>query len=437
MPKIVDWDARRDEILAATWRVIARDGIARATITAIAREAGCSRGILAHYFDDKADILGSALLLSHRRVVARMEARAAGLTGLAALRVIMLEALPLDSERDLEAQIEISFWGRALGNPALRRLQHAEFDRFTDRLRGHLVEAEKYGELRESVDIGLAAHQLLVLIDGLSAQRVLYPDRVTPERQQEMLDELLGTLRPSAVSLTAASLSCVLCRPRDVIGVTVSQHGSGAPPQCVRCTAAHHFGDWRTKDEHHEQAGPGWGHCRDRRCDGRGQRGPGRGGVGGAGGAGGAGNPINGPVYGCVFQTVNGHYLTAVGGGGRTTDVIHTDATRIGSWEKFTLIDSGSGTPVIQYGLLTTNGHYLTAVGGGGRTTDVIHSDATHLLGWEMFTLNSLGGGVYDIQTLDGHYVTAVGGGGRTTDTIHTDATRVGAWEKFTVSCGH
>jgi hypothetical protein len=46
------------------------------------------------------------------------------------------------------------------------------------------------------VDIALAAHQLLVLIDGLSAQRVLYPDRVTPDRQQEMLDELLGTLRP-------------------------------------------------------------------------------------------------------------------------------------------------------------------------------------------------------------------------------------------------
>jgi AcrR family transcriptional regulator len=118
MPKIVDWDARRDEILSATWRVIARDGIARPTIRAIAREAGCSRGILAHYFDDKADILGSALVMSHRRVVARMEARAAGLTGLAALRVIMLEALPLDGERDLEAQIEISFWGRALGNPA-------------------------------------------------------------------------------------------------------------------------------------------------------------------------------------------------------------------------------------------------------------------------------------------------------------------------------
>ena len=195
MPKIVDWDARRDEILSATWRVIARDGIAGATIRAIAREADCSRGILAHYFDDKADILGSALVMSHRRVAARMDARAADLTGLDALRAVMLEALPLDEQRDLEAQIEISFWGRALGNPALRKLQHAEFDRFADRLRTHLAEAEKHGELRDGVDISLAAHQLLVLIDGLSAERVLYPDRVTPDRQQQMLDKLLDSLR--------------------------------------------------------------------------------------------------------------------------------------------------------------------------------------------------------------------------------------------------
>jgi len=28
---------------------------------------------------------------------------------------------------------------------------------------------------------------------------------------------------------------------------------------------------------------------------------------------------------------------TAVGGCGRTTDTIHTDATRVGAWEKFTV----------------------------------------------------------------------------------------------------
>jgi len=145
----------------------------------------------------------------------------------------------------------------------------------------------------------------------------------------------------------------------------------------------------------------------------------------------------NGPVTGCTFKTYNGHYLTAVGGGGRTTDVLHTDATRVGSWERFTLIDSGDGTPIIRYGVQTRNGNFLTAVGGGGRITDVMHSDATWLRDWEKLTLISLGGGTYVIQTIDGHYLTAVGGGGRTTDVIHSDATRIGSWEKFTVSCGN
>lgn len=145
---------------------------------------------------------------------------------------------------------------------------------------------------------------------------------------------------------------------------------------------------------------------------------------------------INGPIT-CTILTNNGHYLTAVGGGGRITDVIHSDATKVGSWEKFTLIDSGDGASNIHYGMRTTNGHYLTAVGGGGRINDVIHSDATQLLAWEKLTMVSLGLGVYAIQTIDGHFLTATGGGGRITDTIHSDATKIGSWERFRLSCNN
>jgi hypothetical protein len=137
----------------------------------------------------------------------------------------------------------------------------------------------------------------------------------------------------------------------------------------------------------------------------------------------------------CTVQTVDGHYVTAVGGGGRITDVIHTDAVRAAAWEQFTLIDSADGSPSTHYGIRTVNGHYLTAVGGGGRITDVIHSDATRLQAWEKFTLIPLGNGWSAIQTINGHYLTAVGGGGRITDTIHSDATRVAAWEMFRVQC--
>jgi AcrR family transcriptional regulator len=207
LPKIVDWDSKRDEILSATWRVIARDGITGATIRAIAKEANCSRGILGHYFADKADILGSALVLSHRRVGARMAAATAGRSGLAALRIVMLEALPLDERRDLEAQIEISFWGRALGNSELRELQHSEFDRLCGRLRGHLAEAAGLGELRADCDLAVATHQLVVLIDGLSAERVLYPGRVTADRQVQMLDSLLASFAAQRFAAGATQAS--------------------------------------------------------------------------------------------------------------------------------------------------------------------------------------------------------------------------------------
>lgn len=143
---------------------------------------------------------------------------------------------------------------------------------------------------------------------------------------------------------------------------------------------------------------------------------------------------VNGPVT-CSIQTVNGHYVTAVGGGGRTTDVIHTDAVRVGSWELFTLIDSGDGSAFVNYGFQTHTGNFLTVVGGGGRITDVIHSDATRLLGWEKITPISFGNGWYALRTLNGNYLTAVGGGGRTTDTIHSDATVVRSWELFQLNC--
>ena len=140
----------------------------------------------------------------------------------------------------------------------------------------------------------------------------------------------------------------------------------------------------------------------------------------------------NAPIT-CTIQTNSGNYLTAVGGGGRTTDVLHTDATRALSWEKFVLVDVGEGNS--QYGLRTKTGNYLTAVSGGGRTSDVFHSDATQLRDWEKIRVQSLGGDLYALKTVSGNYITAVGGGGRTTDVLHTDATRIGAWEKFRLNC--
>lgn len=143
---------------------------------------------------------------------------------------------------------------------------------------------------------------------------------------------------------------------------------------------------------------------------------------------------VNAPLS-CTIKTWRGFYLTAVSGGGRLSDVIRTNITRPGAYERFKLVDANQGTPIVTYGIRTFNGNYLTVVGGGGRVTDVIHSDAPWLWAWEYIQPVSLGGGWFALRTNLGYFLTAVGGGGRITDTIHSDSRTIGNWEKFYLRC--
>ena len=93
MPKVVDHDERRREVLDATWRVIGSEGLEALTLRRIAQEAGCSNGVLAHYFRNKEDILVSAHQLAFARARERIVEATDGVGGIAALRLAILEAL--------------------------------------------------------------------------------------------------------------------------------------------------------------------------------------------------------------------------------------------------------------------------------------------------------------------------------------------------------
>ncbi|MCK2212546.1 TetR family transcriptional regulator [Actinomadura sp. ATCC 31491] len=183
MPKIVDHDERRREVLSAARRVIVRDGIDAATTRAIAKEAGYSNGVLAHYFADKDEILLSALRQSHQRIRERLTGKVAGVTGLAALRELLLDNLPLDAERTQESRLEVSFWSRSLASERLAEVQRTEAGELRAAVRELLRQARDAGELRagdhpdDSLD-DLAEH-LLALMDGLSLHLLLYPGRLT------------------------------------------------------------------------------------------------------------------------------------------------------------------------------------------------------------------------------------------------------------------
>jgi hypothetical protein len=138
-------------------------------------------------------------------------------------------------------------------------------------------------------------------------------------------------------------------------------------------------------------------------------------------------------AFDCVYgiKTQNGHYLTALNGGGLTSNAMASNRTQIGAWEEFTFhpIDYNAA----KWAIVAGDAYPLTAEGGGNRTKDAIQTNRTAIGPWETFRVFAYGDRTYAFQTADGHFVTAVGGGGRTTDVLHTNATVVGSWEHFSL----
>lgn len=197
MPKIVDHDERRSEVLSAARRVIVRDGIDAATTRAIAKEAGYSNGVLAHYFADKDEILLSALRQSHQRIRSRLARRVRGVSGLAALREVLLDNLPLDAERTQETRLEVSFWSRSLASEHLAEVQRAEAEELRAAVRSLLGSAQAAGEIASGENLDDVTEHLLALVDGLSLHLLLYPGRLTRVDLERLMLTALDQLTPN------------------------------------------------------------------------------------------------------------------------------------------------------------------------------------------------------------------------------------------------
>src|ERR1700693_5799413 len=134
MPKIVDHEQRREEIALVACRVVARHRFAQAPIARIAREAGYTTGMVAHYFDTKQDIVIAALRLILRRIEERLTPSEAD--GPAELLTVLTESLPVDETRYNECAFWIAFWGQVPTDRRLKRINgwlHREYLRLFER----------------------------------------------------------------------------------------------------------------------------------------------------------------------------------------------------------------------------------------------------------------------------------------------------------------
>lgn len=156
---------RRREVAEALWRVIVARGMEGASMRHVAGEAGVSVGMLQHHFRDKDEMLMFALDSMTEQVGRRMGERIGALAdpgdAKELVRAVLVETLPLDDERRLEAHVACAFLARA---PVDGRIARYLKD---GHVQGHAFLAEQIARVRPE-GAAQEANALLALATGFT-----------------------------------------------------------------------------------------------------------------------------------------------------------------------------------------------------------------------------------------------------------------------------
>jgi AcrR family transcriptional regulator len=194
VPKLVDHEERRQELVDAAWRVIHREGVEGATVREIAAEADCSPGSLRYYFPTQAELLAFAMELVAERVRERVEALEPVADVRAGVQRALEEVLPLDEERLTEMEIWIAFSARAQVDENLRRQREETHMALRQFIRTCIDALAGAGLMHRDHSRELETNRLHALVDGLALHGVTSPETMTPRRARRVLRAHLAAL---------------------------------------------------------------------------------------------------------------------------------------------------------------------------------------------------------------------------------------------------
>ena len=177
MPKIVDHEARRQELIEASWKVIAAEGLEGVTMRKIATEAGCTTGRLTHYFADREALILAALQASNKATSNRVnDIIASNATAYDKLLQMAEQTLPLDEDRRTEVKIWLAFWSAATIDHSLANENDARMNEWFSALIPLLK------EVAPKANADHEANLLIGLVNGLGIQIAVNPTKTNLER---------------------------------------------------------------------------------------------------------------------------------------------------------------------------------------------------------------------------------------------------------------
>lgn len=192
MPKIIDHDQRRSDIVDVTWDLIVRGGIEAATMREIAAAAGFANGALKLYFPSKEDII--AATYERALDMMRQYVELDGLRGLTALREICVSSMPIDEERITAGRVLLVFWQMSLGNRRMhdKYLEHVR--EWRGLLHRFLAEGREDGDIVTATPDEQIVDEIVLLNAGANVMSLVAGEFSTIDLQHRHLESLLDRL---------------------------------------------------------------------------------------------------------------------------------------------------------------------------------------------------------------------------------------------------
>jgi AcrR family transcriptional regulator len=190
MPIQVDHERQRDHVTSLAARLVAQEGVTALTFRRVADAAGTSTAIVSTYFTDKRDLLLSTLRAAASRTTVRFEA---AMNAGGSLRDCLEAWLPLDEDRLVDWRVIIAFWGVAVADAELARVQDGHVSRARARIEKLLQDECRPGGESPS-DRARLAQQILALTLGIAVQAVFEPAATASLPQRALLADGLARL---------------------------------------------------------------------------------------------------------------------------------------------------------------------------------------------------------------------------------------------------
>ena len=180
MPRVADKQQRREEVVDAAFRVIARDGLGGTSMRAVAKEAGCTIGLINHWFSSRDDLVEATF---DRAIAVELERATAIATDPSAFIEAAGEFLPVDERRRDEAKIWIAFYAMVLSGSDHVDRRTARCNAVRDAMVERLRSFRPLPVCHDIVD------RIFALVDGIAINALLDPARWTRTRQLTVLRE--------------------------------------------------------------------------------------------------------------------------------------------------------------------------------------------------------------------------------------------------------